>query len=139
METNIYKRNLDVSIWLRGLVTDYSIIAAAFFIAVKGGWVFYPLALLMIGIAQHRIAILAHEGAHGLISHNKHLNHWLAQIFGFWPLMIDMKVYRTFHNDHHRHTGDESKDPEFELKDDRYHIPLTRKQLYTRFLLDLCG
>src|SRR5436189_1375845 len=117
METNIYKRHLDVTTWLRGLVTDYCIVAVAFFIAATGGWPWYPVSLLMIGIAQHRIAILAHEGAHGLISNNKNVNHWFAQIFGFWPLMIDMNVYRTFHNDHHRHTGDESLDPEFELKD----------------------
>jgi len=139
METNIYKRNLDVTVWLRGLVTDYCVVAAAFYIAAVGGWPCYPVSLLMIGIAQHRIAILAHEGAHGLISNNKSVNHWFAQIFGFWPLMIDMNVYRTFHNDHHRHTGNESLDPEFELKDNRYHIPLTRRQLYTRFMLDLCG
>ena len=139
METNIYKRNLDISIWLRALLTDYSLFAVAFFLAAWGGWPFYPVSVLLIGIGQHRIAILAHEGAHGLISQHKHLNHWLAQVFGFWPLMIDMKVYRTFHNDHHRHTGNEELDPEFELKDDRYHIPLTRTQLYTRFMLDLCG
>lgn len=139
METNYYKRHLQPATWIRALVTDYAVIAVAFIIAAKGGWMFYPVSLLLIGIAQHRIAILAHEGAHGLISHNKFFNHWLAQVFGFWPLMIDMKVYRSFHNDHHRHTGDEAKDPEYELKDNRYHIPLTRRQLYTRFAWDLCG
>jgi fatty acid desaturase len=139
METNYYKRNLDETVWLRALLTDYSIIALAFLLAAKGGWVFYPVSVFLIGIAQHRIAILAHEGAHGLISQNKRLNHWLAQIGGFWPLMIDMKAYKTFHNEHHRHTGDERMDPEFELKDGRYHIPLTRAQLYTRFALDMAG
>ena len=134
-----FKRSLDESVWLRAMATDYALVGFAFFLAAAGGWMLYPVSLLLIGIAQHRIAILAHEGAHGTISQDKKLNFWLAQVFGFWPLMIDFKGYRKFHNDHHRHTGDESMDPEFELKRDRYHIPLTRTQLYTRFVKDLCG
>ena len=125
--------------WLIALAIDYAMIALAFLLAYEWNWQAYPLSILLLGIAQHRIAILGHDGAHGLISNNKKLNYWLAQILCFWPLLTDIKSYREFHMEHHRHTGNESLDPELHLKQDRYQIPKARKQLYGRFLLDCCG
>lgn len=126
-------------IWLLALTTDYAIIAGAFYIAYIWGWIAYPFTLLFLGIAQHRLSVLGHEGVHGIISRNKHVNYWLAQLLCFWPLMTDIKSYRKFHSEHHRHAGIEYSDPEFELKHDRYHFPITRKKLFSRFFLDLFG
>ena len=125
--------------WLLALVADYTIIAFAFLIAYLWSWPAYPFSVMLLGIAQHRIAILGHDGAHGLICRNKKLNYWLAQLFCFWPLLIDIKSYRKFHFEHHKNTGDENLDPELQLKHDRYQLPKTRKQLIGRFLFDLCG
>src|SRR5436190_1905035 len=71
--------------WIAALLADYSIAAVAFLIAAAWGWTVYPVSILLLGIAQHRIAILGHDGAHGLICRNKKLNYWLAQVLCFWP------------------------------------------------------
>jgi len=125
--------------WLLPLTGDYALIAFAFMIAWKWQWPAYPVSLLLLGIAQHRIAILAHDGAHGLICRNSALNYFCTQVLCFWPLMIDLNRYKKFHFDHHRHTGNDELDPELHLKQDRYHLPKTKLQLLGCFLRDLCG
>ncbi len=125
--------------WLIPLLLDYSLAALAFVIAGVWGWVAYPVSILLLGIAQHRIAILGHDAAHGLICRNKKVNNLLGQLLCFWPLLFDIDAYRKFHWDHHRHTGADGLDPEMHLKQDNYHLPITKKQLYGRFLFDMIG
>jgi fatty acid desaturase len=125
--------------WLLAASGDYAIIAVACLIAYFWRWPAYPFSIVLFGIAQHRLALLGHDGAHGLICRNKTLNYWLAQLLCFWPLLYDIKSYRKFHWDHHRHTGEDNLDPEIELKHNLYHLPKSQLQLYTRFFLDLFG
>jgi fatty acid desaturase len=139
MEKIALKKPLDITIWLRALAGDYLLIAVAFLMAARWGWPAYPFSLLILGIAHHRLAVLGHEGAHGVICRNKKLNYWLAQVFCFWPLLVDIKGYRDFHWEHHKHTGEENVDPELELKHDRYKLPISRSRLWGRFFLDLLG
>ena len=132
------KRN-SLSIWLGALAGDYALMAIAFLLFDAFGWPAVPVSLLLLGIAQHRIAILGHDGAHGLISRNRRLNDWLSQVFCFTLLLTDLRAYRDFHWQHHRNTGIRGLDPELDLKHDHYPVPLSPRRLYGRFLLDLCG
>jgi fatty acid desaturase len=134
-----FKRPLVATNWLLALAGDYAIIAVAFLIAYLWGWPAYPATILMLGIAQHRIGILGHEGVHGLICKNKQFNYWFAQLFCFWPLLFDFKSYQKFHQQHHSHTDDEHLDPEHQLKDGKYQLPKSKIQIYGRFALDCCG
>lgn len=136
---NNNKQSLSITIWLTALACDYLIIAFAFLIAYLWKWPAYPFSIFLLGIAQHGISVLGHDGAHGLVCRNKKLNDWLTQLLCFWPLLSDMASYRTFHWAHHKHTGEESGDPELELKQGRYKLPMTQKKLYRRFLFDMIG
>jgi len=133
------KQPQNIIIWFIALLGDYAMIGTACIIALAGGWPAYPIAILLLGIAQHRISVLGHEGVHGLISKNRRVNDWVAQIFCFWPLLTDLHSYREFHGNHHRHLGNEHLDPEHQMKDDKYHLPITRKRLFGRFFGDLFG
>jgi|GEM_PF-6166403 len=125
--------------WLLALIGDYAIIAFAFWIAYLWSWPAYPFTLLLLGIAQHRLGILGHEGVHGLICQNRKWNYWIAQIGCFWPLLFDFTAYQKFHQQHHKHTDNEHLDPEHQLKADKYHLPKTPMQIYGGFILDCFG
>jgi fatty acid desaturase len=125
--------------WLAALSFDYLVLLAGFMIAYQFGWVAYPLSLLFLGIGQHRLAILAHDGAHGLLVKNKQVSEWITQILCFWPLMTDIRSYKRFHWEHHKNTGNDISDPELLLKQDRYHLPMTYSKLFSGFLLDCLG
>ena len=140
LEKYQFTRRLRPGLWFADLFIDYVIFALACYLAVRFGWPAYPVSLLLMGIAQHRISVLGHEAAHGLVTRSKRGNYLLGQIFCFWPLLIDIKGYREFHWDHHRHTGEAGADPELPLKEGHYkNPPLSRTQYYVGFLLDLCG
>lgn len=125
--------------WFFALGCDYSIALTAFLLAYSFGWKAYPFSLLLLGIAQHRIAILGHDGSHGLICKGKKLNYWITQVLCFWPLLTDINSYKKFHWEHHKHTGNTNTDPELILKEDRYHLPITYTQLFSRFIMDFFG
>ncbi len=133
------KQPLNMIVWFGALLGDYAMIAAAFLMAWLWGWMAYVPALLLLGIAQHRISVLGHEGVHGLISKNHAVNDWIAQIFCFWMLLTDLYSYREFHGRHHSHLGEEEEDPELFMKADKYHLPITRKRLFLGFITDMLG
>jgi fatty acid desaturase len=139
MKTGTIKQPITLIMWSLAVIADYTIVVVAFYIAYLWGWPAYPATILLLGIAQHRLGILGHEGVHGLIHRNKKLNYWLAQLLCFWPLLFDFTSYQKFHQKHHSHTNDDHHDPEKQLKGDKYHLPKTRMQVYGGFILDLFG
>jgi len=131
--------------WFSQVLFDWLIIISVFVIiyhiqnlplkiaACIGGW-------LIIGARQHALAILGHEGAHGLVSENKLLNDWAVRIFCSCPLGTDFDQYREFHLKHHAYTSTD-QDPEIILKkiDNRWYLPLTWGRLIRRIFLDAVG
>ena len=98
--------------WLRAAEAEWlSIVAAVAVACLVDKAVLYALAVLFIGTRQHALALLGHEGAHGLIARRRWQNDLLANVFCFWPLFLDLGTYRNFHLAHHRHLGT-GRDPE---------------------------
>src|SRR5690349_7620158 len=60
------------------------------------------------------LAILMHDGAHGLLLRNKRWNDRIGQWLTAYPTMADMLLYRRAHFQHHRHTWTE-QDPDLGL------------------------
>ena len=59
-------------------------------------------AVLVIAGRQLGLAILMHEGAHGLITNNTKLNNSLSQWICAFPVWSDTYGYRHYHLAHHR-------------------------------------
>ncbi len=94
-----------------------------------------PIALAVLGGRQLGLAILMHEGAHGLLHPNRKLNNFLGQ----WPTGAatgsDLHAYRTYHLTHHRFTQ-QPEDPDLSLSKP---FPTSRASLLRKVVRDLTG
>ena len=129
----------DTPRWLRALAAEWLMIGTAVSLACAlNSALVYALAILFLGTRQHAIAVLGHEGAHGLISRRKWWNDLLANVFCFWPLFLDLSTYRRFHLAHHHHLGTE-KDPELLVVPAIAPLPSGRWLILKRAVLDIFG
>ena len=94
-----------------------------------------PIALIIIGGRQLGLAILMHDGAHGLLHPNRKLNNFLGQ----WPSGAatgsDLHAYRAYHLTHHKFTQ-QPEDPDLSLSKP---FPTSRSSLQRKVMRDLTG
>jgi fatty acid desaturase len=94
-----------------------------------------PVALIVIGGRQLGLAILMHDGAHGLLHPHRKLNNWLGQ----WPSGAatgsDLHAYRAYHLTHHKFTQ-QPEDPDLSLS---APFPTSRASLRRKAIRDLTG
>jgi fatty acid desaturase len=93
------------------------------------------LAVVVIGSRQLGLAILMHEGAHGLLSPVEATNLRLSQWFCGYPVGAETRAYRRYHLQHHAHTQTE-RDPDLVLSKP---FPITEASYRRKFLRDLTG
>jgi fatty acid desaturase len=97
------------------------------------GLIATPIALAIIGGRQLGLAILMHEGAHGLLHPDRKLNNWLGQ----WPTGAatgsDLHAYRAYHLTHHKFTQ-QPEDPDLSLSKP---FPTSRASLWRKVVRDL--
>jgi len=109
----------------RYIAADYAALAlilgaAIGFFEHRAAWgysVFWnvPVALVAVfgvGMVQHRLAGLTHEGAHYILFKNKLLNEWVSDLVCMFPLFSTTAQYRVMHLGHHDHVNDWDRDPE---------------------------
>ena len=94
------------------LITAYAIFGASTFAFVTGA---FPLlwAILFNALASYLAFTVAHDATHSAVSSNRNLNDWAgrASIILLEPGPF-FSLFRFIHMQHHRHTNDESKDPD---------------------------
>lgn len=95
----------------------------------------FLLALILIGSRQLGLAILMHEGSHGMLFKTRWLNENLTQMLAAWPMILNMHAYRTRHMAHHRFTRTD-EDPENYLYTP---FPVSKSSMARKFLRDLTG
>lgn len=127
-------------VWL--ILHAWSVVALAAFGAAWAwdqswalGLLATPVALMLIGGRQLGLAILMHEGAHGLLHPNRKLNNFLGQ----WPSGAatgsDLHAYRAYHLTHHKFTQ-QPEDPDLSLSKP---FPTSRASLQRKTMRDLTG
>jgi fatty acid desaturase len=122
---------------VRRFVVEWTQIVAFYWLAYRLAHPLgYVVATLLIGLRQHGLALLGHDGAHQLFSRNKRVNDLVANALCFWPLGAALEGYRAFHLQHHKQLGTE-QDPELGFV--AYEVPTTRRHIACRALLDLFG
>ena len=94
-----------------------------------------PFVLAILGGRQLGLAILMHDGAHGLLHPNRKLNNWLGE----WPsgaaVGSDLQSYRAYHLTHHRFTQ-QPEDPDLGLS---APFPTSSASLWRKVVRDLTG
>lgn len=99
------------------------------------GLLLTPVVLAVLGGRQLGLAILMHDGAHGLLHPNRKLNNFLGQ----WPTGAatgsDLHAYRAYHLTHHRFTQ-QPEDPDMSLS---APFPTSRDSLRRKAVRDLTG
>jgi len=93
------------------------------------------LALFLIGARQLGFAVLMHEASHRSLFAKRAVNDWAGQWLCAYPVWSDMAVYRSYHLQHHAHTGTE-RDPDLGLVTP---FPITRASLWRKIVRDLTG
>jgi fatty acid desaturase len=96
------------------------------------------LEMVLVGAVQHRLAGLAHEGAHYILLKNRFLNELVSDLFCMFPLFSTTAQYRLIHLGHHEYTNDWERDPELlNLGKTRMmdRFPMTRTEFIYHFFL----
>ncbi|MEE9432753.1 MAG: fatty acid desaturase family protein [Sphingorhabdus sp.] len=78
------------------------------------GLIAAPFALAIIGGRQLGLAILMHEGAHGLLHPKRKVNNFLGQWLTGAATGSDLHAYRAYHLTHHKYTQ-QQEDPDLSL------------------------
>ncbi len=125
--------------WVGNLFFDYLCIFGAMILARE---INHPLAyisaVIIIGARQHALGLLAHDGAHRLVTGVGWLNEYLWRPFTIWTLFGGAGTYRRFHFGHHKYSTTE-QDPEVINKlrqGDLWSLPITRKKIIIDFIRD---
>jgi fatty acid desaturase len=102
-------------------------------------WPLYILIAIILGARYLALGLIMHEAVHNLISENKFLNEWVAEILCAWPLVISMRSYRIKHLAHHAWLNTD-KDPDFiSKKDPNWMYPMKAPKLIKLILIQLSG
>jgi fatty acid desaturase len=95
----------------------------------------FVLAVLFIGSRQLGLAILMHDGAHGVLMQTRSWNEWVSQWLCAYPLFVNTIPYRHYHLQHHRLTQ-QSDDPDLALS---APFPITRASFRRKMIRDITG
>jgi fatty acid desaturase len=95
----------------------------------------FVLAVVLIGNRQLGLAILMHDGAHGVLMGTRAWNDWVSQWLTAFPVFADTIPYRYYHLVHHRRTQ-QPDDPDLSLSKP---FPITRASLRRKMIRDITG
>ncbi|HEY1963119.1 MAG TPA: fatty acid desaturase family protein [Rhizomicrobium sp.] len=95
----------------------------------------FVVAVLVIGSRQLGLAILMHDGAHGVLMRTKRWNDPVSQWLCAYPVFTDTIPYRHYHLKHHRSTQ-QSDDPDIGLS---APFPITRASFRRKMIRDITG
>lgn len=92
-------------------------------------------AVVVIGGRQLGLAILMHDGAHGVLCENPKLNLFVSQWLCAYPMMAETSAYRRYHLTHHANTQ-QPEDPDLILS---APFPITKKSFRRKMIRDFTG
>jgi fatty acid desaturase len=133
---------ISTAVWLATVLGNWTIIAGVIWLCHL--WPYWPVylgALGLIGVHQHGLGVLLHEGVHYRVATNRVWNDFLANYLTGYALLTPVQGYRAFHLKHH-HLLDTPEDPERITMDHfekEWSFPMSRGRLCWLLLRDLSG
>ena len=95
----------------------------------------FLFGVVIIGARQLGLAVLSHDGAHGVLFKTPWINNFVSQWFVSFPVLTNAWPYRRYHLQHHKYTQQE-KDPDLVLS---APFPITRSSLLRKIMRALTG
>ncbi len=95
----------------------------------------FVLAVVLVGSRQLGLAILMHDGAHGILTGTRAWNDPVSQWLTAFPVFADTLPYRSYHLVHHRRTQ-QPDDPDLYLS---AAFPITPASLRRKIFRDITG
>lgn len=95
----------------------------------------FVVAAAIIGGRQLGLAILMHDGAHGLLLRDHGWNLWVSQWLLAYPVGTDTVLYRRYHLKHHAR-AQQDDDPDLVLSKS---FPVTAKSFRRKLIRDITG
>jgi fatty acid desaturase len=95
----------------------------------------FIVTVVLIGSRQLGLAILMHDGAHGVLMKTHGWNEWASQWLCAYPVFTDTIPYRHYHLVHHR-TTQQPDDPDLHLS---AKFPITRASFRRKLIRDITG
>ena len=93
------------------------------------------LALFVIGTRQLGMAVLMHEGSHGILMANRGLNDFASNWLCAYPVWLDVHPYRQYHLQHHAKNWTDD-DPDLDLAS---KFPVSAASMRRKIWRDLSG
>jgi fatty acid desaturase len=90
------------------------------------------LAVVLIGVGQHRLIMLGHEASHYVLFRNRLLNELASDWLCMYPILSVTQNYRLQHLAHHQYVNDPDRDPDLhfmEASGQRCRLPLPGARL----------
>ena len=115
--------------------TWFWIIAAFVLVAVWTNPITLIISLFILGGKQLACAIIMHDTSHHSQFETRKANEVIGNLFGGFPIFLDVERYRPYHLSHHSHTGQDN-DPDIGLT---IGYPAGKKSLTRKILRDLFG
>ncbi|WP_417449305.1 fatty acid desaturase family protein [Kordiimonas sp.] len=120
--------------WL--LAHCWGVIAASVALyALLPNLVTFIVCAILVGSRQLGLAIIMHEGSHGMLFRTRWMNERLTSWFAAWPMILRMQNYRIRHMAHHRFTRTDA-DPENFLY---IPFPVSKESMIRKVVRDLLG
>jgi len=95
----------------------------------------FVAGVLVVGGRQLGLAILMHDGAHGILMKSPRLNAFVSQWLCAYPVFSETWSYRKYHLVHHAYTQEE-KDPDLSLS---APFPISTSSFRRKVIRDLTG
>jgi fatty acid desaturase len=89
------------------------------------------LAIVLVGIGQHRLVQLGHEGSHYALFRHRVLNELASDWFCMFPIWSVTNNYRIQHLAHHQYVNDPERDPDLNFMEESGHhfpFPMSRQR-----------
>jgi fatty acid desaturase len=87
------------------------------------------LAVVLVGVGQHRLVMLGHEASHYCLFRNRLLNELASDWCCMFPLLSTTHNYRLQHMPHHQYVNDPERDPDMRFIEASGHhlsVPIAR-------------
>jgi fatty acid desaturase len=91
------------------------------------------LAIFLVGVGQHRLVQLGHEGSHYALFRNRRLNELASDWFCMFPIWSVTNNYRIQHLAHHQYVNDPQRDPDLHFMEESGHhfpFPMSRRRFF---------